>query len=76
MVETNRVGRCILCWWSGDTTANLQWRVMNGELPIGTRPKLAVVMIGTNDLGYTEAGFRNGSDITEAAPGVISRCDT
>lgn len=46
---------------------------MNGELPIGTHPKLAVVMIGTNDLGYTEACFRNGSDIAEAAPGTISR---
>ena len=46
---------------------------MNGELPVGTRPKLAVVMIGTNDLGYTEACFREGAEVTEAAPGVISR---
>ena len=47
---------------------------MNGELPIGTHPKLAVVMIGTNDLGYTESCFRSADMITEAAPGTISRC--
>ena len=46
---------------------------MNGELPTGNHPKLAVVMIGTNDLGYTESCFRNASDIAEAAPGTISR---
>ena len=40
-----------------------------------TPPKLAVVMIGTNDLGYTEACFRNGEEVTEAANGTISRCD-
>ena len=40
-----------------------------------TPPKLAVVMIGTNDLGYTEACFRNGDEVTEAANGTISRCD-
>ena len=40
-----------------------------------TPPRLAVVMIGTNDLGYTEACFRNGDEVTEAANGTISRCD-
>lgn len=49
---------------------------MNGELPRMSRPKLAVVMIGTNDLGYVESCFREGDDITEAAPGTISRCNT
>ncbi len=49
---------------------------MNGELPVGNHPKLAVVMIGTNDLGYTESCFRDASDIAEAAPGTISRCDS
>ena len=39
-----------------------------------TPPKLAVVMIGTNDLGYAEACFRNGDEVTEAANGTISRC--
>ena len=33
----------------GDTTANLLWRIDNGELD-GIRPKLAVIMIGTNNI--------------------------
>ncbi|MBV9251277.1 MAG: hypothetical protein JO227_18750 [Acetobacteraceae bacterium] len=34
----------------GDTTANLLWRVENGETT-GIAPKLAVVLIGANNLG-------------------------
>jgi lysophospholipase L1-like esterase len=33
-----------------DQTQNLLWRLLNGEL--GGHPKVAVVMIGTNNLGY------------------------
>jgi lysophospholipase L1-like esterase len=47
---------------SGDTTANLLWRMENGEFE-GLHPKAAVVLIGTNDTGHgagaeqTEAGI-------------------
>jgi len=37
--------------FNGDTTANLIWRVRNGELD-GISPKVAVVLIGANNLGY------------------------
>lgn len=37
--------------FSGDTTAHVLWRFQNGELN-GISPKAAVVMIGTNNLGY------------------------
>jgi lysophospholipase L1-like esterase len=37
----------------GDTTANLLWRINNGEVS-GISPKVAVILIGTNNLVRTE----------------------
>lgn len=49
--------------FSGDTTANVLWRLNHGEVE-GLHPKAAVVLIGTNDTGVarrtaaqTEAGI-------------------
>ena len=36
--------------FTGDTTANLLWRIRNGEVS-GIVPKAAVVLIGANNLG-------------------------
>ena len=36
--------------YNGDTTAHLLWRVMNGEAS-GIAPKVAVILIGANNLG-------------------------
>jgi lysophospholipase L1-like esterase len=37
--------------FSGDGTRHLLWRIMHGEID-GIAPKVAVVLIGTNDIGY------------------------
>ena len=58
---------------AGDTTANLWWRLQNGELPTAAPPKAAVIMIGTNDLGYAEACFRSEQATLDAVPGTAAR---
>lgn len=37
---------------AGDQTSHLMWRLLDGESPHGTKAAVAVVLIGTNDLGY------------------------
>ena len=38
--------------FSGDRTQHLLWRLLNGELPENVDPKVAVIMIGTNNTGH------------------------
>ena len=37
--------------FSGDRTQHVLWRLLNGELPPQVKPKVAVIMIGTNNTG-------------------------
>ena len=55
----------------GDQTANLWWRILHGETFEQQQPKLAVVLIGINDLGAAAAC--GASFITDAAVGVAQR---
>ncbi|KAI7835515.1 hypothetical protein COHA_010589 [Chlorella ohadii] len=61
----------------GDQTAHLLWRLRNGEAPQKNKPKVVVLLIGTNDLGAAAA---DASDLREAeqlliqaVPGVTLR---
>lgn len=55
----------------GDATANLLWRVQNGELE-GFAPKLIVLLIGTNDIPW-EVTAGQADPSREAAFEAISR---
>ena len=48
---------CSLCC-AGDGVQELQWRLQNGEHPSGTGARLAIVLVGTNDvsLGHATVG--------------------
>src|SRR5882757_548042 len=57
--------RALNLGFSGDTTANLLWRLTHGEID-GLRPQAAVVLVGTDNTGHahqtaeqTEAGIGN-----------------
>jgi lysophospholipase L1-like esterase len=45
----------------GDTTNNLLWRIENGEL--AGQPKVAVLLIGTNNLGFGESAAQTVAGI-------------
>lgn len=38
--------------FSGDRTEHVLWRLLNGELPENVKPKVATIMIGTNNTGH------------------------
>lgn len=55
---------------SGDTTANLLWRLHNGGFPEATPPEYVAVMIGTNDIGSvvqrkTNGGWSDGACVSD-----------
>lgn len=45
--------RAINLGFSGDTAGNVLWRLQHGEVA-GLRPKVAVLLIGTNDTGWKQ----------------------
>lgn len=78
-------GSSIDCWvsfqnsvscFAGDQVAHLLWRLIHGDIPVIHKPKLVVVMIGTNDLGAIDVcSSGNRSEIAHSAGGVIQRWD-
>ena len=63
---------------AGDQVGHLWWRLLHGEIPLaytqqGSVPRVAVILIGTNDLGAADC-HRNASELLEAAPGIVQRC--
>ena len=69
-------GQCCPC--AGDQTGHLLWRLQNGETPDEAhQPAAAVVLIGTNDLGFATRPVRRGGlgllDPTPCAVGTAVR---
>lgn len=58
--------------YGGDTTGNLRWRIEHGEAT-GIAPKLAVVMIGTNDLVRGQASQSTAKAIAETIAALRQR---
>ena len=56
---------------SGDRTQHVLWRLQNGELN-GIHPKVVVLMIGTNNIGFERDGTTPRNTSAEAAEGVTA----
>ncbi|CAK0772375.1 hypothetical protein CVIRNUC_003956 [Coccomyxa viridis] len=57
---------------AGDQIGNLQYRLEDGEIP-KKQPKVAIVLIGTNDFFAVDICFGTEADLLGAVPGVNSR---
>jgi lysophospholipase L1-like esterase len=54
--------------FSGDGTRHLLWRIMNGEID-AIAPKVAVILIGTNDIGWLH---RTAADTVAGIDAVVA----
>ncbi|MDP0501543.1 MAG: glycosyl hydrolase 115 family protein [Verrucomicrobiota bacterium JB022] len=55
--------------WGGDSTHHMLWRIQNGELD-GLRPKVVVLLAGTNNIGNGEKPER-AADVAEGVAALI-----
>ena len=61
--------------WGSDTGQNILWRLENGELA-GVRPKVVVLLAGTNNLKPGDTGERGEARITEVTAGIRAILDS
>ncbi len=61
---------------SGDTVAYLRWRLEHGELPRARLPRVAVLLVGTNDLRDAKALYEHqagdGATVEGRAAAVLA----
>ena len=55
--------------WGADTIQNILWRLHNGELD-GVRPKMIVLLAGTNNVGHTMQAEGAEATIANVAKGI------
>ena len=62
--------------WGGDTTENILWRIENGELD-GVRPKVIVLMAGTNNLTKLDlpGAAERVHSVVAGIKAILSVCD-
>jgi lysophospholipase L1-like esterase len=59
--------------WGADKTQNILWRLENGELE-GLRPKVIVILAGTNNVGTQPGGDEKVADISRGLKAIVDAC--
>ncbi len=59
--------------WGADRIENILWRLENGELD-GVRPKIIVVLAGTNNVGSQPGGDDKVADIERGLKAIVETC--
>jgi lysophospholipase L1-like esterase len=59
--------------WGADKTQHILWRLENGELE-GVRPKVIVVLAGTNNVGSQPGGDEKVAGITRGLKAIVDAC--
>jgi lysophospholipase L1-like esterase len=59
--------------WGADRIQNILWRLEHGELD-GVRPRIVVVLAGTNNVGAPPGGDEKIADITRGLKAIVDVC--
>jgi lysophospholipase L1-like esterase len=59
--------------WGADRIENILWRLENGELD-GVRPKIIVILAGTNNVGSQRGGDEKVADIGRGFKSLVDLC--
>ena len=73
--ETFDITKTVNLGFGGDRTEHLLWRLQNGEVD-GISPKVAVLMIGTNNIGQDKVRIDTPADTLKGIKAVLGELTT